>query len=138
MGTKGVGPRGLGVSPLKQTRKKQSIMQNEDGSEYTKEQAATEHRQSLLDSIQDVSAESLRQGAAVGSGLIGGGGRVFANLATRIAGGLAKNQRTANLANKILNFSNKGSSTNQKALNAFKNASPKDPTKTTRLSSYNK
>jgi len=141
MRTKGVGPRGLGVSPLKQTRKKQSIMQNEDGSEYTKEQAGAEHRQSLLDSVQDVSVESTRQGAAVGAGLIGGGGRALAKLGTRIAGRLAKSPKTAELANKILNVSKrtpKDTSKNKKALDAFLKASPKDATKTTRLSHYNK
>jgi len=72
MGTKGVGPRGLGVSPLKQTRKKQSIMQNEDGSAYTKEQAKTEHIKSATQNIQDVPVESTRQGASGALGLIGG------------------------------------------------------------------
>ena len=140
MRTKGVGPRGLGVSPFKQTKKQQSIMQNEDGSAYTKEQAETEHIKSLTQNIQDVPVESTRTGSAVGAGLIGGGGQVLAKLGTRIAGALAKSPKTANLANKILNVSKgtlKDTSKNKKALEAFKNASPKDPTKTTRLSNYN-
>ena len=68
---KGIGPRGLGVSPLKQT-KRQSIMQNKDGSLYTKEQAKNEHTKKLTQNIQDVPVESTRQGASGAIGLIGG------------------------------------------------------------------
>ena len=124
MRTKGVGPQGLGVpnaSPLKQTR--------------------TEHSKRLTQNIQDVPVESTRTGSAVGAGLIGGGGQALAKLGTRIAGALAKSPKTAKLANKILNVSKrtaKDTSKNKKALEAFKKASPKDATKTTRLSNYNK
>jgi len=67
---KGIGPRGLGVSPLKQT-KRQSIMQNEDGSAYTKEQQAKEHEQKLVNSVQNVHYEGPSQGSGA-IGLIGG------------------------------------------------------------------
>ena len=141
MRTKGVGPRGLGVTPFKQTKKQQSIMQNEDGSAYTEEQAKTEHIKRLTQNIQDVPVESTMRGSAVGAGLIGGGSQALAKLSARIAGGLAKSPRTAKLADKILNVSrrtHKNTSGNKKALEAFKKASPKDPTKTTRLSNYNR
>lgn len=146
MRTKGIGPRGLGISPLKQT-KRQSIMQNEDGSAYTKEQAKNERKESLLqrerlrDSFYSNYNKPARpKGAAVGAGLIGGGGRALAKLGTRIAGALAKSRKTAKFADKLLNVSKRTSrntSGNKKALEAFKKASPKDPTKTTRLSNYN-
>ena len=67
---KGIGPRGLGISPLKQT-KRQSIMQNEDGSAYTKEQQAEEHKQKLVNSIQNVPYEGPTKGSGA-MGLIGG------------------------------------------------------------------
>lgn len=67
---KGIGPRGLGVSPLKQT-KRQSIMQNEDGSLYTKEQETKENVERLTKNIQDVPNEGPSQGSGA-IGLIGG------------------------------------------------------------------
>jgi|TARA_R110002095_G_scaffold589_1_gene2784 hypothetical protein len=113
-GYKGCGPKGLGASPLKQ---QQSIMQKEDGSAYTKKDASSEHKKRLSASVEDVPVESTRKGAAGGIGLIGG----------TIGKGMTA------IASKLF-----GKSKNQKALDAFLKASPKDPTKTTRLSHYNK
>ncbi len=67
---KGCGPRKLGKSPIKQ---QQSIMQKEDGSAYTKEDASSEHKKRLSASVEDVSVESTRKGGAVGGGMISGG-----------------------------------------------------------------
>lgn len=81
MRTKGVGPRGLGVSPLKQT-KKQSIMQNEDGSAYTKEQQKADYIKKITANIQDVPYEGPSQGSGA-LGLIAGiGGAAARGLAT--------------------------------------------------------
>jgi len=90
MRTKGVGPRNLGIpkSPLKQ-----------DGKQKTEK-----HKQKLINSVENVPYEG-PQGAAVGAGLIGGGGVALSKLGTRIAARLAKSPKTAKLANKILNFS---------------------------------
>ena len=79
MRTKGIGPRGLGVSPLKQDKKRQSIMQNEDGSAYTQKQTKQDSKQELANSVQDVPVKSgqiinghvVSQGSGA-MGLIGG------------------------------------------------------------------
>ena len=47
-------------------------MQNEDGSQYTKEQETKSNIERLTQNIQDVPVESTRQGASGAIGLIGG------------------------------------------------------------------
>jgi hypothetical protein len=157
MRVKGIGPRGLGVSPLKKTKKtkkQQSIMQNEDGSAYTQEQARQDHKKKLINSVQNVPVESnlIINGSAVSQGsgalgLIGGfvGGAAAKGLAAVGREVLKRGtgpSKTGNVliktAQKILKKTNpKPKNTNKKALEAFMKASPKDPTKTTRLSNYN-
>ena len=140
MRTKGVGPRGLGVSPFKQTKKQQSIMQNEDGSAYTKGQQKPEkQKQSLnLEELPKYEDRKMATGALspvidLGDMLTGGpaGGLVK----KAVVGGIVK----SGFMKGVINSGKKlfGNSKNRKALEAFKKASPKDPTKTTRLSSYN-
>ena len=145
MRTKGIGPRGLGVSPLKQTKKQQSIMQNEDGSAYTGQS------ESMFGYVKPSSGNPLdinklpaykdrpKQTGAVSpvidlTDILTGGP----------AGGLAKKAIVTGLVRTGVVKSFKkgisklfGSSKNKKALDAFMKASPKDPTKTTRLSNYN-
>lgn len=146
MSTKGIGPRGLGVSPLTQNRKRQSIMQNEDGSAYTQEQTKQASKQELINSVQNVPVESTRMQGSGAMGLIGGIGGATAKGLAAIGREVLKRgtgpSKTGNVliktAQKILKKTNpKPKNTNKKALDAFMKASPKDPTKTTRLSNYN-
>jgi hypothetical protein len=153
MRTKGIGPRGLGVSPLKQDKKRQSIMQNEDGSAYTQKQTKQDSKQELANSVQDVpvkggqiiNGHAVSQGSGA-MGLIGGIGGYAAKGLAAIGREVLKRgtgpSKTGNVliktAQKILKKTNpKPKNTNKKALDAFMKASPKDPTKTTRLSNYN-
>jgi len=147
MRTKGVGPQGLGVanvSPLKQTKKQQSIMQNEDGSPYTGQS------KSMFGHVKEDFPEPVKLPAYTGkwkptqTGAVAPVFDLTDMLTGGPIGGLAKKAAVAGIVRSgVVNSVKKGfsklfgSSKNQKALDAFIKASPKDPTKTTKLSSYN-
>ncbi len=100
-GYKGCGPKKLGASPIKQ---RQSVMQKEDGSAYTKQDADNDHKRKLAASVKDVSVESTRKGGSVGGGMISGG-KVLSG-ATQIAKFAAKHiakKGGAKAVNKLLN-----------------------------------
>lgn len=140
MRTKGVGPRGLGVSPFKQTKKQQSIMQNEDGSAYTKEQQKTEKPKQYLNLEELPKYEDRKMATGAVAPVIDlsdmlTGGPVGGLAKKAVVGGLVRSGFMSSVkkgAKKLF-----GNSKNKKALEAFKKASPKDATKTTRLSNYN-
>ena len=127
-GYKGCGPKKLGASPLKQDidpthLRLAEIKQTRD--RMNKKDAPIETSPGELNSIQKESMirdidPSLYKPQQMGMegmfNLLGGGGKGAMNLVSKLFGGTK----------------------NKKALDAFLKASPKDLTKTTRLSHYNK
>jgi len=147
MRTKGVGPQGLGVanvSPLKQTKKQQSIMQNEDGSAYTGQSESkfghVEPNTSKgggvkLSNYKDRPKQTGAVEPVIDLTDILTGGPAGGLAKKAVVGGLVKSGFVNTVKKGVSRLF--GNSKNKKALDAFKKASPKDPTKTTRLSSYN-
>jgi len=133
MRTKGVGPRGLGVSPFKQTRgaREQSTMQNEDSS------ASDEFRKSLPD-YKDRKMATGAVSPVIDLSDMLTGGPVGGLVKKAALGGLVRSGFMSSVkkgAKKL--FGKKRKTLSKKSLDAFLKASPKDPTKTTRLSNYN-
>ena len=119
-GYKGCGPKGLGASPLKQDidptqLRLAEIKQTRERMNQKVEPIETRRIQNIEDLHYDGSNQT--QGSSGIFGMLGG----------PIGKGMTA------IASKLF-----GSSKNKKALDAFLKASPKDPTKTTRLSHYNK
>ena len=148
MRTKGVGPQGLGVanvSPLKQTKKQQSIMQNEDGSAYTGQSGSKfGYVKPSPGNPLEINKLPAYKDRPKQTGAIAPVIDLTDILTGGPAAGLAKKAAVAGLVRSGVVKSFKkgvsklfGSSKNKKALDAFIKASPKDPTKTTKLSSYN-
>jgi len=119
-GYKGCGPKGLGASPLKQDidptqLRLAEIKQTRERMNQKVEPIETRRIQNIEDLHHD------------GSNQMQGSSGIFGMLGGPIGKGMTA------IASKLF-----GSSKNKKALDAFLKASPKDPTKTTRLSHYNK
>ena len=124
-GYKGCGPKGLGASPLKQDidptqLRLAEIKQTRENLAKKGETIETRKKESMVRNLK----EDLGN---VGSNQMQGSSGIFGMLGGPIGKGVTA------IASKLF-----GSSKNKKALDAFLKASPKDPTKTTRLSHYNK
>ena len=124
-GYKGCGPKGLGASPLKQDidptqLRLAEIKQTRENLAKKGETIETRKKESMVRNLK----EDLGN---VGSNEMQGSSGIFGMLGGPIGKGVTA------IASKLF-----GSSKNKKALDAFLKASPKDPTKTTRLSHYNK
>jgi|TARA_B110000046_G_scaffold160497_1_gene173652 hypothetical protein len=120
-GYKGCGPKGLGSSPLKQDidptqLRLAEIKQTRDRMNKKVEPIETRKKESMVRNIDPSLYKPKQMGMEGLFNLLGGAGKGAVNVASKLF----------------------GKSKNQKALDAFLKASPKDPTKTTRLSHYNK
>ena len=107
-GFKGIGPRGLGTSPLKQTD-----YRNPAGKKEVK-------YANVKDSIPRSALEPKSGMGAMG--LVGG---------TAVKAGVGLVKGAINLGKRVF-----GKPKNAKAIEAFLKAAPKDPTKTTRIGNY--
>ena len=109
-GFKGVGPRGLGTSPLKQKNYRNS--------------SATAEPEKYNANVKDsIPKSALEPKTGMGSfGLVGG---------TAVKAGVGIVKGAINLGKRIF-----GKPKNAKAIEAFLKAAPKDPTKTTRIGNY--
>ena len=125
-GYKGCGPKGLGASPLKQTdhQRMAEIKQTRENLAKKGETIETRKQQSM---IRNINAEIQDTPSLQGSNQMQGSSGIFGMLGGPIGKGMTA------IASKLF-----GNSKNKKALDAFLKASPKDATKTTRLSHYNK
>tara|TARA_R100001224_G_scaffold82451_1_gene51995 strand:- start:32 stop:472 length:441 start_codon:yes stop_codon:yes gene_type:complete len=101
MRTKGIGPRNLGISktsPLKQTNQERlaeiKLTRNRLANEGKKKKDKPKY-----ETIDPNDFPTL--GASGGLGVIGGGAKLLGKAITKLAGSLAKNPRTARLADKI-------------------------------------
>ena len=105
-GFKGVGPRGLGTSPLKQANYRNSSAKEKPKGE-----------------IAQLKMPEARTGMGA-MGLVGG---------TAVKAGVGLVKGAINLGKKVFG---KPKNANAKAIEAFLKAAPKDPTKTTRIGNY--
>ena len=128
-GYKGCGPKGLGASPLKQDidpthLRLAEIKQTRENLAKKGETIETRKQQS---GMRNINAEIKDNPSLQGSSQMQGSSGIFGMLGGPIGKG------AVNFVSKLF-----GGTKNKKALDAFLKASPKDPTKTTRLSHYNK